>query len=100
MKNKIIGSKKPLKIFQDKPSLGVSKLTCEVETQTSVSQSESETQTEISGATGVQTVADSHNDSGAADLDQEAYDLMVKGSIFSLNIHIIKLDCETSSGNL
>ncbi|XP_060578954.1 geminin-like [Ruditapes philippinarum] len=80
-KSRIVASKKPLKIFQDKQSIGVSKLTREVETQTSVCQHESETQTDVSGATGVTTDTDCHNDSGTADLDQEAYDLMVKDPI-------------------
>ncbi|XP_045158761.2 geminin-like isoform X2 [Mercenaria mercenaria] len=80
-KNRIIASKKPLKIFQDKKSPGLSKLTREVETQTIVNCKETEAQTDVTGATGVQTVTDSHNDSGAADLDQEAYDLMARDPI-------------------
>lgn len=68
-------SKKPLKIFQDTkiPS------SCEAETQTIVCQTDTEAQTDVTGATGIHNVQDIHNDSGAADLDQEAYDLMVRG---------------------
>ncbi|XP_052774721.1 geminin-like [Mya arenaria] len=84
--NKIIAYKKPIQIFKDKPvaaSSPVRRSVHEMCVQASPEHTEMYVQTDISGVSRVFGSPDLHNDSGvgAGDLDQEAYDLMVKDPI-------------------
>ena len=82
MVRKITASKKPLAVYTDKKPLPVER-GIQTDKQAEI---EAGTQTEVSGTSGlVNPVSDSHNDSGVCpeDIDQEAYDLMVKGKLFS-----------------
>lgn len=81
VQSKIVFSKKPIKVYEDKPnSLTPSRETThEMSVQASPQQAEAEVQTDVSEFQ--KQLADAHNDSGVGtgDIDQEAYDLMVKG---------------------
>lgn len=97
IQSKLAFNKKPIKIFQDSPESQSStrQKTHEAYVQASPKYSEAEVQTECSSWQESQT--DSHNDSGVGtgDIDQEAYDLMVKGTVyiesfFSVNVWFIE----------
>ncbi|KAL4236531.1 hypothetical protein ACF0H5_004916 [Mactra antiquata] len=80
---RIVPSKKPVKIFPDSSTPKLDRIKrINIGVQVSVIQQDSETQTEDKNAPNVK-VTDSHNDSGfgVTDIDQEAYDLMVKDPI-------------------
>lgn len=90
VQSKIAFSKQPVKIYHDKTSTArkPAQRTQEMSVQASPQQSEAEVQTEFSAfLKSRDSGVDAHNDSGVGtgDIDQEAYDLMVKGMLELLN---------------
>ena len=94
VQSKIVFDKRPVKIFQDKCSPTVvnnpTQKTQERCVQASPQHAEAEVQTEFSDLPKLRT--DVHNDSGvgAGDMDQEAFDLMVR-SKYKWNLSCISI---------